>query len=134
MANNELKQHSEGEKEKHRSWQNLLHEIDSIDYRDFVEYFFLRQKSQNRNLSYQNTATKMGTSKSYLKLVIDKKRHMSIEKVGKFCDVFKLSDQERQIFLFLFLRDTCSDKLIKEIFKTTLYSFVKFAFRGYKSI
>lgn len=76
-----------------------------------------------RGFSYQMFAMKTKTAKSYLKLVTEKKRHISVDKVFRVCDFFDLNDFEKQYFLFLFLRDVSKEAEARAFFQTVLSAF-----------
>lgn len=94
------------------------------DYRDFIKSRFDSLREANKKFSYQQAANSLGTTKSYLKLVIDKKRHMSLDKVIPLSTYFKLSPFETQCFIFLFLKNTAKNAAIKEFFSSVLASYL----------
>lgn len=93
------------------------------DYRDFILDKVQENKKKTNIFSFQMMASKLGTTKSYLKLVIDKKRQISLEKVVPTCKLFKLSDFERQYFIFLYLKNTVQDQGVKIFFEHILKSY-----------
>lgn len=93
------------------------------DYRDFIKDRLAQFKKDGRAFSFENIARKIKTTKSYLKLIADKKRHTSIEKVMPLCDLFELNDFEKQFFIFLFLKNTAKNPEIKEFFASILCSY-----------
>lgn len=95
---------------------NLISKFD--DYRDFLNHKVLI--ANESHFSYQHFANKIKSSKSYLKLVVEKKRHISLNKIIRISEYFKLSDFEKQYFIFLFLKCTVKDDEIKEFFDTIL--------------
>lgn len=96
------------------------------DYRDFILACITEQKLNKTNFSYQHVANRLGTTKSYLKLVVDKKRQMSLNKVIPLCEYFKLSDFERQYFIFLYMKNTVKNAEIREFFNSILHSYLAF--------
>lgn len=94
------------------------------DYRDFIQFQFQTLKKSKPKFSYQNVANDLGTTKSYLKLVIDKKRHISLDKLIGLADYFKLSSFETQYLIFSFLAATSKETEIKEFFKSILSSYL----------
>ncbi len=96
------------------------------DYRDFIQFRFNELKKTKKYFSYQVAATDLKTTRSYLKLVGDKKRHISIEKVEALSRYFNLNDEEKQYFLFLFLKNTAKGPELKEFFATVLGSYVAY--------
>ena len=93
------------------------------DYRDYFFELFLKRKKQSPSFSYQYCSTKLKTSRSYLKLVFTKKRHITLEKLNPICNLFKLSAIEKQWALFLFLKNTASDKEMKSFLSSIVSSY-----------
>jgi uncharacterized protein (TIGR02147 family) len=100
---------------------------DFKDYRDFIKFRFEDLKKSDPNLSYQKVANRIGSTKSYLKLVIDKKRHMSLDKLLPLAKYFRLSTFETQFVIFLLLVATSKDPEVKEFFKSILASYQCFS-------
>jgi uncharacterized protein (TIGR02147 family) len=94
------------------------------DYRDFLLFLANEKRSLHKRFSFQIFAKKLGVSKSYLKMVVDKKRHISIDRVFAVSRYFKLSDIENQYFIFLFLMNTTKDKSARNFFNVILKSHV----------
>lgn len=103
---------------------NLIPKIQ--DYRDLIGLIVDDLRRQSKIYSFEFIGKRLHTTKSYIKLVIDKKRHMSIDKVGEFCDYFQLHDVEKQLLLFLYLRDTSTHPKVHEFFKTVAASYARF--------
>lgn len=99
---------------------------DFKDYRDFIKLRFEELKNSNPKFSFQKVASRIATTKSYLKLVIDKKRHMSLNKLLPLAKYFKLSAFETQYMIFLFLIATTKNTEAKEFFKSILASYLSF--------
>ncbi len=93
------------------------------DYRDFLKIRCDLMKSTSKNFSFQTLALKLKTTKSYLKLVIDKKRHISVDKIIPLSELFGFDQFETQYFVFLFLKNTAKDSKIKEFFASILRSY-----------
>lgn len=92
------------------------------DYRDFLADQFEKNKQRNKNISYAAYAMKLGSTKSYLKLLSQKKRHSSLDRIVKISVLFKLSNIESQYLIFLFLYQTTKEAEIKSYFKKILYN------------
>lgn len=92
------------------------------DYRSFLSDLFDERKSKNSKFSYQACALKLKTSRSYLKLVFSKKRHISIGKLNAVCDLFQLKEYEKQWLVFLFLANTTEDPAMSDYFMTVIES------------
>jgi len=82
------------------------------DYRDYLKQIFQIKKNKNPHFSFQSFATKVGFTKSYLKMVIDKKRHVSVDKFLVVADYFKLSDDIKQYIVVQILSATSCPHLI----------------------
>jgi uncharacterized protein (TIGR02147 family) len=67
--------------------------------------------------------SKIGVTKSYLKLVIDKKSHVRFDKIFAISDFFKLTEFERQYIAFLVLENTTKTKDGRAFFKSILKSY-----------
>ena len=94
------------------------------DYRDFFSDHFNLRKSKSKVFSYQYCAIKLDVSRSYLKLVFNKDRHISLDKLSALSDFFKISLFERQWVTHLFLLNTCSNVEMRQYFKTVVDSFL----------
>jgi uncharacterized protein (TIGR02147 family) len=69
------------------------------DYRIFLSDYFDYSKDRDRKFSYRFFAQKAGfSSSSFLKLVIDGKRNLTIESIVKISRGFKLKKQEHDYF------------------------------------
>lgn len=86
------------------------------DYRVFLKEVFEFKKEKTFFFSYQYCANKLNTSKSYIKLIIDRKRHMSLDKVNAVAVLFDIPEEDRRFFLLLFLYNTAQDKVLRESF------------------
>ena len=89
---------------------------DFQDYRDFLQAKLAKMKAQNRKFSFQYCSQKLGTTASYLKLVVSKKRHISLDRISKISALFKLNEFDRQYFTFLFLQNTTQDAELTQYF------------------
>jgi uncharacterized protein (TIGR02147 family) len=94
--------------------------LDFEDYRDFIKQRLEKMRAENSFFSFQYCAKKMKTSKSYLKLVIGKKRHITLTKITALSELLKLTPEEQPYFVFLFLRDIAKDQVLREYFNTIL--------------
>jgi len=94
------------------------------DYRELLAHLVLEKKRTQKNFSYQSFANKFGTSKSYLKLVVDKKRHIHMDKISSLCDFFGFNSFEREFFLFLFLKNVSEDPWVRDFFTSIQLSYV----------
>ncbi len=73
--------------------------FDYLDYRAFLRDLFNFKKSKNHLFSYRVFSGKAGfSSPNFLKLVIDNKRNLTNESIGKIAKGFSLKKQEREFF------------------------------------
>ncbi|MBO9667552.1 MAG: hypothetical protein J7501_12155 [Bdellovibrio sp.] len=86
------------------------------DYRDFLKEKFVQEKAKKYTFSLQFCADKLDVSKTFVKLVLDKKRHFSLDTLPLLWDLFKLTEKERMYFTFLFCRTICRNELLKHQF------------------
>lgn len=93
---------------------------DYDDYRDFLGDTLNSWKLRDKKISFQYCAQKLSTSRSYLKLVVDKKRHVSMDKLSQICNLFKIEDLEKRYLLILFLKNTSSEKSLLKTFTDIL--------------
>lgn len=90
------------------------------DYRDWLKMAFLDKKAKNPRTSYQSCAKSLGTSNSYLKLIVEKKRHAALEKIPKIAKLFSLEDGDRATLTFLFLKNTAKSREMQLYFDRVL--------------
>ena len=90
------------------------------DYRDFLKEKFLFEKSKKYAFSLQFCADKLKVSKTFVKLVLDKKRHFSIDTIPSLWDLFKFDSKERLYFTFLFCRSISNNAQLKTHFDLIL--------------
>jgi uncharacterized protein (TIGR02147 family) len=73
--------------------------FDYLDYRAFLKDLFEYKKQRNYLFSYRVFAGKAGfSSPNFLKLIIDGKRNLSNEGIGKVAKGFEFKKQEREYF------------------------------------
>lgn len=96
--------------------------IEFEDYRDFLSEKFKELKKGSKKFSYEYCAGKIGTTKSYLKLLLEKKRHSSQDKIWKLAIFFNLTDFEKQYLVFLLLKAVSKEPQIKKYFSDILQS------------
>lgn len=93
---------------------------DYEDYRGFLKQRFQELKKKNRKFSYQFCGNRLKTSKNYIKLILDGKRHTSLEKITAISKLFQLDNFESQYLLFLFLRAVVTDPALIDHFEAVL--------------
>lgn len=94
--------------------------IDYDDYRGFLKQRFQELKRKNKKFSYQFCGNRLRTSKNYIKLILDGKRHTSLEKITAISKLFQLDNFESQYLLILFLRAVVSDPALADHFEAVL--------------
>lgn len=93
---------------------------DFNDYRDWLKAAFLAKKARQPRTSFQSCAKQLGTSNSYLKLVVEKRRHASLDKIPKIAKLFQLDESERAVLTFLFLMNTTESREMQRYFSRIL--------------
>ncbi len=93
------------------------------DYREFLAAVFDLKKIQNKKFSYEYWSQKIPATKSYLKLLIGKKRHTSQDRLWKLANLFELTDFERQYLIFLFHKNTAINREVSKYYEDILTSF-----------
>jgi uncharacterized protein (TIGR02147 family) len=92
------------------------------DYRKFLQARFQQLKAKNSKFSYQFCASRLKTSRNYIKLILDGKRHTSLDKIEALSKLFKLDKFESQYMLYLFLRSSVKEPFLLEHFGAVLGS------------
>lgn len=87
------------------------------NYRHFLRDKFLEEKKQKRGFSYRSFNRKAGvSSSSFLKLIIDGKRNLSLDGVGKIAKAFVLTESESTYFLNLVLFNQAKNEDEKNLY------------------
>lgn len=76
------------------------------DYRDQLKNLVLDKKSQDKIFSQSFYAKKILVSRSYLTQVLNKKKHLSYEKLDQLCSILKIDDRKSLQILESYLRLT----------------------------
>jgi hypothetical protein len=95
-----------------------------VDYRQYLKARLEFLQKQDAKFSYQYCAGRLKTTRSYLHLVIQGKRHITLDRVGPLAKLFKLNAVEKQALLFRFLQSQTSDSDLTEFFEASLSSLV----------
>lgn len=75
---------------------------DYFNFRDFIRDFYIENKSLDKSFSFQIFADRAGfKSKSFIKLVIDGKKNLTVESIKKINNVLKLSSKAFSYFSLL---------------------------------
>lgn len=93
------------------------------DYRDFLKLIYEEKKSKSPKFSYQALSNKIGVTKSYFKMIFDKKRHMSVDCFFLYANYFKLTEYETQFICFKILAATAKNKDVKQFFTSILLNY-----------
>lgn len=86
------------------------------DYRDLLKEKFAAEKAKKYSFSLQYCADRLQVSKTFVKLVFDKKRHFSMDTLPRLWDLFKLTHKERLHLTFLFCHTISDSDLLKNQF------------------
>ncbi len=75
---------------------------DYLNYRDFLQDFYLENKSLDSKFSFQSFADRCGfKSKSFIKLVMDGKKNLTDDSISQLNKVLKLGDKAFSYFSLL---------------------------------
>jgi hypothetical protein len=94
--------------------------LEYSDYRDLIKDKFVDLKVRHKKISLEGVASRIGISKSFLKMVIDKERHLAVDKLTKVSKVFGMSADEKNYFIFLALKTIVNDKDMEDFFNNLL--------------
>ncbi len=84
------------------------------DYRDFLADRWNLMKAENPRISFESASRKIGSSKSYLKMILDRRRHLSQNRLLKVASLFKLTEFETEYIFFLFLFGVTTEPMLKK--------------------
>jgi len=90
------------------------------DYRLFLKALFVWSKENKRSFSFEFCAKKLGTSKSYLKQVLDQKIHVDLNRATSIAKLFGLNAFEKQYFFVLIIQNEIRDQDLKNHFSLVL--------------
>jgi hypothetical protein len=107
-------------KQKELSMIQPIHIGSYPDYRDYLKEKFVAEKTKKYSFSLQFCADRLHVSKTFVKLVFDKKRHFSMDALPRLWDLFKLSDKERLHLTFLFCHTISDSDLLKHQFEVIM--------------
>lgn len=89
---------------------------DYSDYRKYLNDRYWYVKKTKPHVSFQHFAEKTSLSKSYLKLVISGKRHITLDKLETVTNYLNISSAEKIFFIFLFLMNTSKEAQVRDYF------------------
>ncbi len=82
----------------------MLNIYEFLDYREFLKAYYCYNKEVVPRFSHRTMSKSMGfTSPNYLKLIIDKKRHLGKDSLEKVISGLKLKKKEAKYFYYLVL-------------------------------
>lgn len=84
------------------------------EYRELIQHRWEVLKFNNARLSFEYAARKLNVRKSYIPMIISKKRHLSQEKVSPVAKLLKMQSLEKEYFFFLYLFNTTQEKDLKK--------------------
>ncbi|MEZ4750049.1 MAG: TIGR02147 family protein [Bdellovibrionota bacterium] len=95
---------------------------DFTDYRDFLKDRYRQLKESDPAFSFRYFSKQAGFgSPNYLKLVMDGKRNLSDEAIGKFAKGLRLDSHESEYFKFMVGYNQCEDRIKKEVYEAKLH-------------
>lgn len=90
------------------------------DYRFYLKELFAWFKQNKKNFSYEYSAQKLGTSKSYLKQVVDQRIHVDLNRATPISKLFGMNAFEKQYFIVLIIQNQIRDAELKAHFSGVL--------------
>ncbi|WP_374073665.1 TIGR02147 family protein [Bdellovibrio bacteriovorus] len=90
------------------------------EYREYLRDKFTYLKSTYKKMSLEFLAKKIGISKSFLKMVLDGERHLSMDKLVSVVKAFEMSRDEKSFFIFLACKNMVDDKDMNSFFGNLL--------------
>jgi uncharacterized protein (TIGR02147 family) len=91
------------------------------DYRDFLKDRYRQLKTTDPVFSFRNFSKQAGFgSPNYLKLVMDGKRNLSVEAIGKFAKGLRLDNHESEFFRYMVEYNQCEHPSKKKVFEAKL--------------
>lgn len=98
--------------------RNEIYEFE--DYRDFLFSRFESLRSKRKIYSFQWLGNKLEVSKTFVKLLLSKKRHIDLERVPQLSQVFKLTREEENYLTLLICKGRTEKTKIGDFFKVAL--------------
>lgn len=90
------------------------------DYRDFLNARFLEIKKQKKTISFQNFALAAKRSRAYLKNILSKNRHLSLDSIEDIVRYLKLTPCEREYLVYQYLASQTQESEIRLHFEKAL--------------
>lgn len=90
------------------------------DYRRLLSDKFKILKATQKKMSLEMIAKKIGISRSFLKMIMDKQRHISIDKLASVAKAFKMDRHEKNYFIFLACKALVKDSDTEDFFGNIL--------------
>jgi uncharacterized protein (TIGR02147 family) len=90
------------------------------DYRSFLKERIEYLKNQNSIYSLQYIAQKSDISKSHLRFLLNKERHISLDKFPKLAICLKLSDEEEYFVYLMICKNSSQNPKIQNHFESIL--------------
>jgi uncharacterized protein (TIGR02147 family) len=91
------------------------------DYRDFLKDRYRQLKDSDPLFSFRYFSKQAGFgSPNYLKLVMDGKRNLSAEAIGKFAKGLRLDNHETEFFRYMVEFNQCENEPKKKVFEAKL--------------
>jgi uncharacterized protein (TIGR02147 family) len=98
----------------------MAHINQFTDYREFLFHRFSEMKSVRPTFSLQYCANQLGVSKSYVKLVFDGKRHITLQSLPLYTKLFKLTAKEKMHLSFLFCYTLATNEILRRHFQLAI--------------
>ncbi|QDK43857.1 hypothetical protein DOM22_01105 [Bdellovibrio sp. ZAP7] len=90
------------------------------DYRDFLQFKYKAAKEKKASFSLQHCANHLKVSKTFVKLVFDKKRNFTFPTLPLVWTLFKLTPTEQMQLTFLFCYTNAENEILRSHFRAVL--------------
>lgn len=87
-----------------------------FDYRDFIKVRYESLKTKNKKFSLQAFAQKSGLSKSLIQFLLNKKRHLSLDKMPRLAQSLRLTEEEEYFVYLMVCMESSKNKRVREHF------------------
>ena len=94
--------------------------FDYINYREYIRDYITSNKNNNSKYSLIYFSRAIKVSDSYLKLVVNGKRSLNIDKANQLAEKFKLKSIETSYFLTLIMLENAKSESMKHYYQNIL--------------
>jgi len=97
--------------------------FDYINYREYIRDYITSNKNNNSKYSLIYFSRAIKVSDSYLKLVVNGKRSLNIDKANQLAEKFKLKSIETSYFLTLIMLENAKSESMKHYYQNILLNY-----------